>query len=40
MMITQKAVVTVSILDGGDIDRIALDLRDTLTWDALWLSNG
>ena len=23
-------------LDGGDIDRIATKLRETLTWDALW----
>ena len=23
-------------LDGGDIDRIATGLRDTVTWDALW----
>ena len=23
-------------LDGGDIDKIAVKLRETLTWDALW----
>ena len=23
-------------LDGNDIDRIAVKLRETLTWDALW----
>ena len=36
MVIIQKRYVRVSILDGGDIDRIATGLRDTLTWDTLY----
>ena len=31
-----KAVATGEYLDGEDIDRIAVKLRDTVTWDALW----
>ena len=30
------AVATGEHLDGEDIDRIAVKLRDTVTWDALW----
>ena len=30
------AVATGEYLDGEDIDRIAVNLRDTLTWDALF----
>ena len=30
------AVATGEYLDGEDIDRIAVKLRETLTWDALW----
>ena len=35
MMITQRKYVRVSTY-GGDIDRIATGLRDTLTWDTLY----
>ena len=31
-----KAVATGEYLDGNDIDRIAVQLRETLTWDALY----
>ncbi len=31
-----NAVATGEYLDGEDIDRIAVKLRDTVTWDALW----
>ena len=31
-----EKVVKGEYLDGGDIDRIATGLRDTLTWDALY----
>jgi len=31
-----KAVATGEYLDGEDIDRIAVKLRETITWDALW----
>ena len=31
-----KAVSTGEYLDGEDIDRIAVKLRETITWDALW----
>ena len=31
-----KAVSTGEYLDGNDIDRIASNLRDTLTWDTLY----
>ena len=31
-----KAVSTGEYLDGNDIDRIAVNLRDTLTWDTLF----
>ena len=31
-----KAVATGEYLDGNDIDRIAVKLRETLTWDALY----
>jgi len=31
-----KAVATGEHLDGEDIDRIAVKLRETITWDALW----
>ena len=31
-----KAIATGEYLDGEDIDRIAVNLRDTLTWDALF----
>ena len=31
-----EKVVKGEYLDGGDIDRIATKLRDTLTWDALY----
>ena len=31
-----NAVATGEYLDGGDIDRIATGLRDTLTWDTLY----
>ena len=31
-----EKVVKGEYLDGGDIDRIATELRDTLTWDALY----
>jgi len=30
------AVATGEYLDGEDIDRIAVKLRETITWDALW----
>ena len=30
------AVATGEHLDGEDIDRIAVKLRETITWDALW----
>ena len=30
------AISTGEYLDGEDIDRIAVKLRDTITWDALW----
>ena len=30
------AVATGEHLDGEDIDRIAVKLRDTVTWDSLW----
>ena len=41
MLLTQyedysKAVATGEYLDGEDIDRIAVKLRETITWDALW----
>ena len=31
-----NAVATGEYLDENDIDRIAVNLRDTLTWDSLW----
>ena len=31
-----NAVATGEYLDGEDIDRIAVKLRETITWDALW----
>ena len=31
-----KAVATGEYIDGNDIDRIAVQLRETLTWDALY----
>jgi hypothetical protein len=31
-----NAVATGEYLDENDIDRIAVKLRDTLTWDSLW----
>ena len=31
-----NAVASGEYLDGEDIDRIAVKLRDTVTWDALW----
>ena len=31
-----KAVATGEYLDEEDIDRIAVKLRETITWDALW----
>ena len=31
-----NAVASGEYLDGEDIDRIAVKLRDTITWDALW----
>ena len=31
-----NAVATGEYLDKNDIDRIAVKLRDTVTWDALW----
>ena len=31
-----NAVATGEYLDGEDIDRIAVKLRDTVTWDSLW----
>ena len=31
-----KAVVTGEYLDGNDVDRIAVQLRETLTWDTLY----
>ena len=31
-----KAIATGEYLDGEDIDRIAVKLRETITWDALW----
>ena len=31
-----KAVATGEYLDGEDIDRIAVKVRETVTWDALW----
>ena len=31
-----KAVSTGEYLDENDIDRIAVKLRDTVTWDSLW----
>ena len=31
-----KAVASGEYLDGEDIDRIAVKLRETITWDALW----
>ena len=31
-----KAVATGEYLDENDVDRIAIILRDTITWDALW----
>ena len=31
-----KAVATGEYLDGNDIDRIAVQLRETLTWDTLY----
>ena len=31
-----NAVATGEYLDGEDIDRIAVKLRETVTWDALW----
>ena len=31
-----RAITTGEYLDGNDIDRIAVNLRDTLTWDALF----
>ena len=31
-----KAVATGEYLDENDVDRIAVNLRDTLTWDALY----
>ena len=31
-----NAVATGEYLDENDIDRIAVKLRDTVTWDALW----
>jgi len=31
-----KAVATGEYLDDEDIDRIAVKLRETITWDALW----
>ena len=31
-----KAIATGEYLDGSDIDRIAVQLRETLTWDALY----
>ena len=30
------AIATGEYLDGEDIDRIAVKLRETITWDALW----
>ena len=41
MLLTQyedysHAIATGEHLDGEDIDRIAVKLRDTITWDALW----
>ena len=41
MLLTQyedysHAIATGEHLDGEDIDRIAVKLRDTVTWDALW----
>ena len=33
-----NAVATGEYLDGEDIDRIAVKLRDTVTWDALWFT--
>ena len=43
MLLTQyedysHAIATGEHLDGEDIDRIAVKLRETITWDALWLS--
>ena len=32
-----KAVATGEYLDGEDIDRIAVQLRETLTWDSIYL---
>ena len=31
-----NAVASGEYLDGEDIDRVAVKLRDTVTWDALW----
>ena len=31
-----NAVATGEYLDGEDIDRIAVKLRETITWDSLW----
>tara|TARA_B100000482_G_scaffold19715_1_gene13175 strand:- start:144 stop:353 length:210 start_codon:yes stop_codon:yes gene_type:complete len=31
-----NAVASGEYLDANDIDRIAVKLRDTITWDALW----
>ena len=41
MLLTQyedysHAIATGEHLDGEDIDRIAVKLRETITWDALW----
>ena len=41
MLLTQyedysNAIATGEHLDGEDIDRIAVKLRETITWDALW----
>ena len=31
-----NAVASGEYLDGEDIDRVAVKLRETVTWDALW----
>jgi len=31
-----KAIASGEYLDGEDIDRIAVKLRETITWDSLW----